>query len=105
MAAARSLLCACAVIALLAGTAVQDVAAQQTIQVTTPSSTRALLREAENLLARNDGPAAYDLLSAHESELTGNAYFDYLERNPAQRLGFGPDYVREVETTHRSAPI
>ena len=104
MAAARSLLCACAVIALLAGTAVPDVAAQQTIQVATPSNTRVLLREAENLLARNDGPAAYDLLSAHESELAGNAYFDYLLGVAALDTGRTSEAILSLRRSVASAP-
>ena len=104
MAAARSLLCACAAVALLAGTAVPDVAAQQTIQVATPSNTRVLLHEAENLLARNDGPAAYDLLSAHESELAGNAYFDYLLGVAALDTGRTSEAILSLRRSVASAP-
>lgn len=52
--------------------------AQSTLQFQANADTRALLRDAESRLARNDADSAYDLLSPREAELAGNAYYDYL---------------------------
>jgi tetratricopeptide (TPR) repeat protein len=56
------------------------VTAQQadTLQIAADEQTQGLLREAQSLLASNQGRRAYDLLSPHEASLAGNPYYDYL---------------------------
>ena len=56
------------------------VTAQQadTLQIAADEQTQGLLREAQSLLASNQGRRAYDLLSPHEAALAGNSYYDYL---------------------------
>lgn len=50
----------------------------QTLEIQANAATQQLLREAESFLANNEGSAAFELLSPHESALAGNAYYDYL---------------------------
>jgi tetratricopeptide (TPR) repeat protein len=52
--------------------------AQDTLQISAATETRALLAEAETLLAGNDSEHAYALLIPHETELAGSPYYDYL---------------------------
>ena len=63
-------------LALLTGTA--SAQSSQTLEVQANAATQQLLRDAESQLARNDSAAAFALLSPHETELAGNAYYDYL---------------------------
>lgn len=52
--------------------------AQETLQINVAAETRALLEEAETLLAGNDSERGYALLIPHEAELAGSPYYDYL---------------------------
>ena len=66
----------CSMLALLTGVASAQSSA--TLEVQASAATQQLLRNAESHLANNDSAGAYALLSPHEAELAGNAYFDYL---------------------------
>ncbi|MEE8427304.1 MAG: tetratricopeptide repeat protein [Woeseiaceae bacterium] len=66
------------VLALVAVVPATPATAQQTIQVASSTEVRALLRQAESLLATNNSQIAYELLLAQEAEMSGLAYFDYL---------------------------
>ena len=63
-------------LALLTGVAIAQ--SSQTLEVQANAPTQQLLRDAESRLANNDSAGAYALLSPRETELAGNAYFDYL---------------------------
>jgi len=66
----------CSMLALLTGVAIAQ--SSQTLEVQANAPTQQLLRDAESRLANNDSAGAYALLSPRETELAGNAYFDYL---------------------------
>ena len=78
MAAAKKYYRALLFAALLAMVPPGSAFAQQTIQVATTADVRALLGQAENLLAAGNVQRAYELLQGRETELSGHAYFDYL---------------------------
>lgn len=63
-------------LALPAGAWSQSTTA--TLDVETDRAGTELMRSAEARLQRNDADGAYAMLSPHEAELAGNAYFDYL---------------------------
>lgn len=78
-------------LALLTGAAFAQ--STPTLEVQADAATQQLLRDAEARIARNDSVGAYSLLSPHEAELAGNAYYDYL-------LG-----VAALDTGHSSEAI
>ena len=77
MAAARYLCRMFLVLALLIAQ-LGSASAQQTLRFAADAATRTLLEQAEGMLANGDSHRAYELLSPQETELSGNAYFDYL---------------------------
>lgn len=51
---------------------------RDTLELRTVAASERVLGEAEALLARNDAAAAYAMLAPLETDLAGNAYYDYL---------------------------
>jgi len=78
MAAAKTMTRAFFLVALLAAVPLSATHAQETIQLAATADVRALLQQAEALLAAGDSQGAYTLLEPRENDLSGHAYFDYL---------------------------
>lgn len=67
-----------ACVALAALVVLPDANAQDTVRIESTANANALYRSSEALLAEGSAEEAYARLSARESELSGEAYFDYL---------------------------
>ena len=67
-----SAFCICAL------TSVSHAQSSTTLEIAADADAQALLRNAESRLAAGDADDAYDMLSAREAELAGNAMYDYL---------------------------
>ena len=104
VAAAKILIRACVVVSIIIGVPATSAVAQQTMQVGATAATRALLRQAETLLAANDSQAAYDLLRPRETELSGNAYFDYLLGVAALDSGRSSEALLSLRRAVATAP-
>ena len=59
-------------------TGIASAQESDTIEVAASAATQRLFSEAEGLLERGQSRRAYDLLSPHEIELSGNPLYDYL---------------------------
>jgi tetratricopeptide (TPR) repeat protein len=68
------------ILVLLSGAVATGASAQQsdTIEIAASAATRQLLTEAEGLIERGQSRRAYNLLSPHEVQLSGNPLYDYL---------------------------
>ena len=68
------------ILMLLTGGITGIASAQESdrIEVAASAATQQLFSEAEGLLERGQSQRAYDLLSPHETELSGNPLYDYL---------------------------
>ena len=68
------------ILMLLIGGIAATASAQEsdTIEVAASAATKQLFAEAEGLLERGQSQRAYDLLSPHETVLSGNPLYDYL---------------------------
>ena len=104
MAAAKTLVRACAVVSLIIGATTTDVVAQQTMQVAAAADTQMLLRQAEALLTASDSETAYDLLRPREQELSGNVYFDYLLGVAALDSGRTAEAILSLRRAVATAP-
>jgi len=102
--AAKNLLRLCAVASLYAIVTVNSAVAQQTIQVAATAEVRELLRQAESLIAGNESQGAYELLQPRETELAGNAYFDYLLGVAALDSGRTSDAILSLRRAVTAAP-
>lgn len=91
-------------IALLAVLPLSFAAAQQTVQIEATSEARGLLQQAESLLAAGASQAAYQLLAPRETELSGNAYFDYLLGVAALDSGKTNEAILSLRRAASAAP-
>lgn len=87
----------------LAATATVAIA-QDTLQVATSQGDQRFLARAEDLLTSGDAATAYSLLSARESELAGNPFFDYLLGVAALDAGRASDAIFSLRRALAVAP-
>jgi tetratricopeptide (TPR) repeat protein len=78
--------------------------AQQTMQLADSGDARHLYEQAESLLAGGKTRNAYELLRAYESELSGNAYFDYLLGVAALDSGRNSEAIQSLKRAVSNAP-
>jgi len=104
MAAAKTITRAFFLVALLAGVPLNPAIGQQTMQVAATAEVRQLLQQAESLLAAGDSQGTYQLLVARESELSGNAYFDYLLGVAALDSGRTTEAILSLRRAASTAP-
>jgi tetratricopeptide (TPR) repeat protein len=74
------------------------------MQVAATAEVQELLQRAESLLAANDSQGAYRLLEPRESELLGNAYFDYLLGVAALDTGRTSEAILSLRRAATTAP-
>ena len=104
IAAARTLTRVSFLVALLAAVPLNTATGQQTMQVAAPAEVREFLRHAESLLATGDSQGAWQLLAPRESELSGNAYFDYLLGVAALDSGRTNEAILSLRRAASTAP-
>jgi tetratricopeptide (TPR) repeat protein len=104
MAAAKTLTRTLCLVALLAGAPFNPAIGQQTMQVAATADVQELLRRAESLLAANDSQGAYRLLEPRETQLRGNAYFDYLLGVAALDTGRTSEAILSLQRAASMAP-
>lgn len=78
--------------------------AQTTMQIVDNSDAEDLYLEAESLLAGGHTHNAYELLRAYESELSGNAYFDYLLGVASLDSGYHSEAILSLQRAAAAAP-
>ena len=81
-----------------------SLSAQETMQVAASTELRALLNQAESLLAAGDATAAYDLLAPREAKRAGHAYFDYLLGVAALDSGRTAEAIMSLQRSAANAP-
>lgn len=74
------------------------------MQLAASTELRALLTQAESLLAANASEDAYDLLKTRESAMAGHAYFDYLLGVAALDSGRTGDAILSLRRSVATAP-
>jgi tetratricopeptide (TPR) repeat protein len=104
MAAAKTITRAFFLVALLTAVPLNTANGQQTMQVAAPAEVREFLRHAESLLAAGDSQGAWQLLEPRESELSGNAYFDYLLGVAALDSGRTNEAILSLRRAASAAP-
>ncbi|HNP34292.1 MAG TPA: tetratricopeptide repeat protein [Woeseiaceae bacterium] len=84
--------------------AVADAEVADTVEIAATPASKALLSNAEHLVATGDSVRAYALLSAKEAQFAGDPYFDYLLGVAALDTGHASDAIFSLRRSLGVAP-